>query len=145
MRKITIDISSEQNRRGLSGDSVDLVRQRLGLLSGKDKIMMSMYYVDGCSIRRIAGLLEMNEGSLSRRIRKISGRLLSGRYMRCLRNRRFFANSELRTAQDYYVNGQTIGQIAARMGCSYYEVRRVIERIEAILELLEKTDPRPKT
>jgi predicted DNA-binding protein YlxM (UPF0122 family) len=139
MRRIPANISEEQDQRGFDRDSVDLVRQRLGLLSGKDKILMSMYYVDGCSFSRIAGLLEVNQCSLSRRIRKVTKMLLSGQYIRCLRNRRFFGSSELRIAKDYYVDGKAIGQIAAQRNSSYYEIGRTIERIEAILELLEKT------
>jgi transposase-like protein len=103
---------------------------------------MSMYYIDGCSFRQIAGLLDVNERNVSRWIRKITTRLLAGQYIRCLRNRRFFSSADLQIAKDYYIGGQTLRQIAAEGNCSYYEVRRAIERIGAILEAVETVEGR---
>ena len=142
MKRIHSNISEGRLVGELRRDGVDLVRQRIGLLSGKDKILMSMYYIDGCSFRQIAGLLDVNECNVSRRIRKITTRLLAGQYIRCLRNRQFFSSADLQIAKDYYVGGQTLRQIAAEGGCSFYEVRRAIERIEAILGAVEKTEGR---
>ena len=140
MDKLPANISEEKDRRGLDVDTVELVRQRLGFLKDKDRILLSMYYVDGCSFRRMAGLLRVNECNLSRRIRRLTRRLLSGQYVICLRNRRLFGPAELRIAKDYYVNGKTVGQIAANSGSSSYEVRKKIERIEAVLELLGRME-----
>jgi predicted DNA-binding protein YlxM (UPF0122 family) len=145
MKRIHSNISEGQILGELRQGGFDLVRQRIGLLDGKDKILMSMYYLDGCSFRRIARLLGVNECSVARRIRKITTRLLAGQYIRCLRNRQFFSSADLRIAKDYYVGGWTFRQIAAERVCSLYEVRRAIERIEAILGAVEKADDRLKT
>jgi predicted DNA-binding protein YlxM (UPF0122 family) len=144
VKRILSNISEDRLVGKLRRDGVDLVRQRIGLLDGKDKILMSMYYIDGCSFRQIAGLLDVNERNVSRWIRKITTRLLAGQYIRCLRNRRFFSSADLQIAKDYYIGGQTLRQIAAEGNCSYYEVRRAIERIGAILEAVEKAEERIK-
>jgi hypothetical protein len=142
MKRIHSNISEGQAVGELRQGGLDLVRQRMGLLDGEDKILMSMYYIDGCNFRRIAMLLGVNECSVSRRIRKITTRLLAGQYIRCLRNQQFFNSADLQIAKDYYVGGRTIRQIAAERVCSLYEVRRAIERIEAILGVVEKADDR---
>ena len=144
MKQIYSNISKGQAREELRQEGVDLVRQRICLLNGKDRILMSMYYLDGCSFRQIAGLLDINECNVSRRIRKITKRLLAGQYIRCLRNRQLFSSADLRIAKDYYVGGQTIRHIAEERACSYYETRRAIYRIEAILEAVEKAESRRK-
>jgi hypothetical protein len=144
MKRTHSNISESQAVGKLRQGGFDLVRQRIGLLDGKDKILMSMYYLDGCNFRRIARLLGVNECNVSRRIRKITTRLLAGQYIRCLRNRRFFSSADLWIAKDYYVGGWTIRQIAAERVCSLYEVRRAIERIETILGAVEKADDRIK-
>jgi len=144
MKRIHSNISEGQAVGELRQGGFDLVRQRIGLLDGKDKILMSMYYIDGCNFRRIAMLLGVNECSVARRIRKITTRLLAGQYIRCLRNQQFFNSADLQIAKDYYVGGWTIRQIAAERVCSLYEVRRTIERIEAILGVVEKADDRIK-
>lgn len=144
MKRIHSNISEGTVREVLSGDGVDLVCQRLNMLSGEEKIIMEMHYENGSSFRQIAALLGVNEYSLSRRIRNITKRLLAGQYIRCLRNRRLINPADLRIAKDYYIGGRTLKQIADKRGSSFYEIRRTIERIEAILEAAEKAEERIK-
>ncbi len=142
MKRTNSSISENQAVGALRQGGFDLVRQRIGLLDVKDKILMSMYYLDGCNFRRIARLLGVNECSVARRIRKITTRLLAGQYIRCLWNRQFFRSADLQIAKDYYVGGWAFRQIAAERVCSLYEVRRTIERIEAILGAVEEAEGR---
>lgn len=137
MQKIITVISEFQDKRRMNRDGVELVRQRIRILSGTDKVMMSMYYIDGCSYSRIAALMGINQSNVARRIRRITSRLLTGQYIRCLQNKRYFGTTELQIAKDYYVCRRTMRQIAQQRGSSFYEVRKAIARIEAILEAAE--------
>ena len=49
-------------------DEIELLRGRLKLLTGKDRILMTMYMEKGISIRQIARLLGTTETKIARRI-----------------------------------------------------------------------------
>ncbi len=117
--------------------NIELIRKRIQILSGVDKGLMSLYYIDGCSFKRIAALLEINPTNVSRRIRNITSRILAGQYIRCLRNKKYFSSQQLQVAREYYVRRRTLRQIAAKSGISFYEIRKIITRIEAILDAAE--------
>jgi len=137
MQKLMLDLRRVQNIRFRNRDNIELLQHRIGFLSGQDKTLMSLYYVDGCSCSRIASLVGINECNVARRIRRITSRLLAGQYIRCLRNKKYFSLAELLIARDYYVRRKTIRQIAQQSGCSFYEIRKTIQRIEAVLEAAE--------
>ena len=50
-------------------DEIELLRGRLKLLTGRDKILMTMYMEKGISIRQIARLLGTTESKIARRMR----------------------------------------------------------------------------
>ena len=138
MGKITEFLVKYQDERLMEREGVELVRRRIRILRGIDKGLMSLYYIDGCSYGKIAAILGINESNVSRRIRKITSRLISGQYIRCLQNKRFFSPQELQIAREYYISRRTMRQIAEKSGSSFYEVRKSINRIEAILDAAEK-------
>lgn len=144
MQKLPEAMSEIQELLQRKRDNIEMVRQKIWILRGTDKFLMSMYYIDGCSYRRIAGLMGVHEGTISRRIRKITSRLLAGQYIRCLRNKQFLSPEQLEMAREYYLRRRGLRQIAKRKGSSFYVIRREIERIETIIESMEK-DKRPQT
>ena len=65
----------------------ELVRRRLNLLKGKEKIIMTMYLEKGNSIRQIARLMGVNEMKVSRKIQKLTHILSDGVFIKCLKKR----------------------------------------------------------
>ena len=122
-------INVKDMRRG----GIDLLRSRLGLLSGTDKLLMTMYIQHGNSIRQIARIRGASETSVARRIRAISKRLADGPYIDCLRCREKLTDLQLAIAKDYYLMGLSIRRIAANRRWSYYRVRDVLIEIRNIL------------
>jgi DNA-directed RNA polymerase specialized sigma subunit len=51
-------------------DRVDLIRQRLSMLNGEDKLLMTMYWENGNTFRQIGRLAGVSRLSIARRIRK---------------------------------------------------------------------------
>lgn len=119
--------------RILCRERIEVLRGRVELLSGRDKVLMVMYLENGNSFRQMARLAGVNEGTISRKINKISHRLIDGEYITCLRNRERFTKMELGVARDHYLLGLSIKRIAAKRGCTYYRIRQILKRIDGIL------------
>lgn len=116
-------------------DRIDLLRSRVGLLTGKDKVLMTMYIENGNSFRQMARLVGVNEASIARRIYKVTERLMNGEYITCLRNRYKFDRGELDIAKDYFLAGLSMKKIAVKRDSTYYCVRKTLKKIQGIITL----------
>ncbi|MCJ7777342.1 MAG: hypothetical protein MUP16_03415 [Sedimentisphaerales bacterium] len=116
-------------------DRIDLLRSRVGLLAGKDKVLMTMYMENGNSFRQMARLSGVNEASIARRIHKVTKRLINGEYITCLRNRDRFDSGELDIAKDYFLAGLSMKKIATKRDSTYYCVRKTLKKIQGIITL----------
>ena len=124
---------------------VELLRSRINLLSGMDKVIMTMYLVNGNSFRQIAQLMGVNESNVSRRIRRLISRISDGGYMTCLRNRGRFSREELDIAREYFVLGWSMKRIARERGMTFYRVRKMVKRIEGVVKGVETMKRPPKS
>ncbi len=134
MKKIHINISqttleAEKRRR----DELDLLRSRLHLLNGKDKVLMTMYLENSSSFRQIARLTGVSDTSIARRINILTERLTDGEYITCLRNRDKFTRDQITIAKDYFLVGLSMKEIAVKRRWSRYHVRETIIKIKSIL------------
>ena len=84
-------------------DRIDMLRSRVSLLSGKDRLVMTMYLENGNTFRQMARLAGVNETSIARIIYKATKRLIDGEYITCLRNRDKFTRTEMGVAKDYFL------------------------------------------
>jgi DNA-directed RNA polymerase specialized sigma subunit len=121
-------------------DRIDLLRERLHLLSGKDKLIMTMYLEKGSSFRQIAQLAGVNEAKIARRIRTVTRRLIEGQYITCLRNQHRFTERQMTIANDHFLRGLAIRQIAANRHISYYRVRRILKTIQEVLQTIRRQE-----
>ena len=117
---------------------VDLLLSRIDLLSGRDRLLMTMFWEKGNSLSQIGKLAQINRNSLARRINTVTERLMEGKYIACMRNRRIFTGRQLDIAKDYFLTGLSMKRIARRRKLSYYQVRKMIKIIESKLEPVER-------
>jgi len=137
MNKINEDITEEELKvRVKYRDSIDLLRSRLSILSGEDKLMMTMYWENDNTLRQISTLAGVSRLCIARRIDKITKRLMEGKYIICLRNRDKFTRRQMAIAKEYYLLGLSIKKIVGKRGWSYYRVRQILQRIKLVLELV---------
>ncbi len=134
MKKIHVNISqttleAEKRRRA----ELDLLRSRLHLLNGKDKVLMTMYLENGSSFRQIARLTGVSDTSIARRINGLTKRLTDGEYITCLRNRSKFTRDQMTIAKDYFLVGPSMKEIAVKRRWSRYHVRETIIKIKSIV------------
>jgi len=115
-------------------DRVDLLRSRLDMLNGRDKVLMTMYLENGNSFRQMALLAGISETSIARRIYKLTERLIDSEYITCLRNRNKFTEHQMTIAKDYFLRGLSMKKIAAKRHSTYYGVHKTLKKIQSILK-----------
>ena len=118
-------------------DRIDLLRSRAALLTGKDKLLMTMYLDNANTFRQMARLAGVNEANIARRIHKIIKRLIDGEYITCLRNCEIFGNTEMAVAKQYFLLGWSIKKIANEQGCSYYRARKSLKKIQRLVRIID--------
>jgi predicted DNA-binding protein YlxM (UPF0122 family) len=134
MKRIHENFPEQANKiRGLHRGRIELLAGRLKLLSGTDKVLMTMYIQNGNSIRQIARIRGVSEATIARRIRVISQRLVNGPYIDCLRCRERLTALQLSVAKDYYLKGLSMRRIAGKRRWSYYRVRDILTEIRSIV------------
>jgi len=134
MKNIYTNISQKTlENKNRYRDEIDLLRGRLNLLKGKDKVLMTMYLENGSSFRQIAQLTGVSDTSIARRIHTLTERLTDGEYITCLRNRDKFTRDQMTIAKDYFLVGLSMKEIAVKRHRSCYHVRETIIKIKSIL------------
>jgi predicted DNA-binding protein YlxM (UPF0122 family) len=111
-------------------EELDILRSRLFLLRGRDKIIMTMYIEKGISCRKIALFLGVNATSVLRRIKKIEHILTKGIYVSCLKNKERFTPGEMKIATDYFLNELSMREIARKRKTSFYKIYQKIKEIQ---------------
>ncbi len=135
MRKIHENISQAEADAGEKRrERIELLRSRVSLLSGRDRVLMTMYIENGNSFRQMARLVGVAEETIARRIRRMTERLMKGEYVMCLRKRDELGRGEMEIAKDYFLTGLSIKKIARKRSETYYSIRQTLKRIEAIIK-----------
>ena len=131
MKRTHANISKDHSWIEFYRDRLDLLRRRISLLTGKDRVLMTMYVENGNSFRQISKLTGINESNIARRIYKTTKRLLDGYFILCLRNRDRLTSAELKIAKDYFLDGLSMTRISEKRCISYYSVRKAVKKIKA--------------
>ncbi len=118
-------------------NKLDLLRSRVYLLRGRDRLWMTMYFENGIPISQMARMCGRNPSTVQRRICKVTRRLLEGEYIKCLRNRDRFSTREMVIAREHFLYGLSYKKIAKRHCTSRYNV---IKTLRGILGVLASTE-----
>ena len=139
----TIHTNVSQNNlveKNINRDQIDLLRSRLDLLDGKDKLLMTLYLENGYSIFKISKVTDLCQTSIARRINRLTKKLTEGRYITCLRNSDKFNRYQMIIAKDYFLRGLSMREIKLKRRRSFYHIRGTISKIKSILNECECTD-----
>ena len=136
MKQTHSSISHEQLKaKNNYSNRIDLLRNRVGMLAGKDKLLMTMYLENGNSFRQMARLVGVNEATIARRIRKVTKRLINNEYITCLRNRDKFTEAEMDIAKDHFLLGMSIRKIVKERHLSYYRIYQSLKKIQRFVKV----------
>ena len=120
--------------------SLEVVQGRTNMLSGQDRSLLKMYIEKGASFAEMARLAGTGEQRIARRVRRIAGRLIDGRYVNCVRCPGKLNIEELGVSRDYFLTGLPLKMIAAKRGLTYHRARKTLKRVRQILgESLQRT------
>ena len=139
----TIHTNVSQNNlveKNINRDQIDLLRRRLDLLDGKDKLLMTLYLENGYSIFKISKVTDLCQSSIARRIKRLTKKLTEGRYITCLRNSDKFNRYQMVIAKDYFLKDLSMREIALKRCRSLYHIRETISKIKRILNECECND-----
>lgn len=123
-------------------DRIELLRNRVDLLTGKDKVLMTMYLENGNSFAQIAKLTGVYPSTIGRRVNRMIKRLTDSEYITCLRNREAFTKLELEIARDYFLRCMTMRKIMHARKLTYYQVRERIRKIRLLVQAIRKAEKR---
>jgi len=138
MKKIHSNVSQQSLDNKIKNRAqIEMLRSRLSHLDGEDKLLMTVYLENGNNTRQISRLTGRCRTRIARRINTLTKRLLNGRYIACLRNRRKFNKHQMAIAKDYFLTGLSIKKIALKRHCSRYRVTETIKKIKSILKECE--------
>jgi DNA-directed RNA polymerase specialized sigma subunit len=131
--------TNQQETSRPSRERIDILRSRAALLSGKDRLLMTMYLENANTFRQMAKLAGVNEATVARRINQVTKRLLDSVYITCLRNHQKLKLTGLETkiARDYFLAGLAQQKIAAKRNCSRYRVRRTLRKIQQLASVYD--------
>jgi len=118
-------------------ERVELLTRRICLLTGTDRILMTMYLVNGNTFYQMAKLSGISQSTIARRIHKVTKKLIDGEYITCLRNRDKFDENELKIAKDYFLIGKSIKQIAAKYKITYYKAHKIIIKLRNFVKSMQ--------
>jgi hypothetical protein len=116
-------------------ERIDILRNRAEQLTGKDRLIMTMYLDNANTFRQLARLAGVNEVTLARRIHRITKRLMDGAYITCLHNRNQFTGLEMKIARDYFLAGLGQRKIAKKRKCTRYQVLKTLRKIQRIVRV----------
>lgn len=119
-------------------EHTDMICRRLYWLEDHDRLLLEMIYEKGLSCRQIASITNRRASSISRRVQKLTGRLLGREYPICLSYRRELSRLQLKIARDRFVADLSRPAIARRHGISLY---RVDCHLRCLRKLLAKHTP----
>lgn len=137
MKRIHVNIPESRTEARIEfRDRVELLRSKVSMLTGEDRLLMTMYIENGNSFRQMARLIGIKEANVSRRIHKMTKRLMKSEYITCMRNRHKFSQEERHIARDYFMEGLSIKKIAAKNDSTYYRVRKTLKKVQKILAQL---------
>jgi len=128
MQLIHPNTVSNDRRRLDIRSSIEQLAEKIDLLEGRDKVIMTMYLDQGFSMSEIARLVGISASSMTRRIKKIARRLVLAEV--CFNNRYIFETRELEVICYHLLRGVSLKKSASRCGCSYYLARKAYKKVK---------------
>jgi hypothetical protein len=119
--------------RQVQRDIISLIKKRVHLLSGRDRLIMNMYLDDRITFGQMGRLLGVDPANVGRRVHRITQKLTGGEYIQCLKSRDRFTPDELAIARQHFLLGTSIRQIASDRSQSYYQTQQIVLRIKQLV------------
>lgn len=121
-------------RKRLRRDRADCIVARAAFLPPAERLLVESYFRDGRTIKILAEASTTDPRVLSRRLRRLTERLLSDRFSFVLRNFESWSPSRRRVATAMVLQGLSMRAASMHLRMSLYSVRRHADAIHALYE-----------
>jgi DNA-directed RNA polymerase specialized sigma subunit len=111
---------------------VEKIRKRAEQLAEPERTLVRMFLDNANSFRQISQLLGISEASVSRRVKKIIGRLSDPSIDGVLNKGDKLGRRQRKIARDFFLRGMTVKKIAHKYGMTYYNTRRIINLLRKL-------------
>lgn len=130
-------VEVDAERLAARREVVEVLRARLDLLGGEDRVLLKMHLEARGSFDEIAKLTGRNRSSVCRRIHRMICRLYDETYIRCAAARDRFSAPELMVVRDHFVRGLSLKRIGREHHLCYYRVRMIVARARRLAQRRE--------
>ena len=138
MKRLPKDVQDGADCRAGAMREMELLRLRVDLLDGQERLLVDMYLNQNASYYRLAALTGMGEKYVARRVQSLLRCLQSEEYLSIVRHQRLFEPRTLEVAYDYFLLGMSVRAISRKRNMSRYRVSKKIRRLQNWLEGRQK-------
>jgi DNA-directed RNA polymerase specialized sigma subunit len=111
----------------------DTIRKLAENLPEPDRTLVQMYLDHENSFRQMAQLLGVSEATVARRVKKIISRIGDRDIEGVLAKSTTLSRRQKKIARDYFLNGLNVKKIAHKYEMTYYNTRRIINLLRALV------------
>jgi transposase-like protein len=136
MQSIHSNVIADKEKQFDMRGMFEQLSEKVDLLEGRDKIIMTMYLEQKISMTEIAKLVGITAGNMTRRIKRIARRLILAEA--CFKNRHLFTPKELEIISEYLLRGSSLKETAENCCCTYYLARKASKKVKIIKDEIFK-------
>jgi len=133
MLEIKSNTTSDYDHRKAWLRTMEQLQMRLALLKKEDRLLPRLYFYKGLSYRDLSQLFGLEERTVARRIKQITDRLMSDKYITVLRHKSQFSEIELEVAYDRYLLGLSYRKISDRHNLGGRPALGIIRKLDGWL------------
>ena len=110
--------------------SSDLLISRAELLAPRDRALVEAVMLNNQSAEEIGRIADINPRTVRYRIRKLTKRMVSQRFIDAARLLLYLNPREADVVRRYHCRGQSLRMVAAELGMTLHQIRREIDRLD---------------
>lgn len=95
---------------------------------------MKMFWRQNCSPEQIARIERVSPSAMRRRIKRLTQRILDGRYVCFIRQRERFSLEQMAMAYDIYILGMGYRGLARKYGLEVWQARKTVNQFQDWLD-----------
>lgn len=122
--------------RRFARDVADQVVMRAEHLPPHDRSLLMAVFADGKTVQDLAQLTREDPRRLRRHIRRLTHRILSNDFIFVVSHRDTWPTARRRVATACIINGRTIKEAAVESNTSFYNARKQIDAVRALLDAI---------
>lgn len=103
-------------------------------LPAQDRTLVRLVYHEGRSVSELAGLMGVSARTLRRRVRRLTTRVLSPRFLFVLSHQGKWSVTRRRVAEACVLGGMSLREAARALDLSFHTVRRHHDAVNALFE-----------